>query len=344
MKKLFLGIGFLMTIIGAKAQNKTAQYTVEKLQKVNSEVYQLVFNPTNQLVYVVGPKKGFDRNADNHIYVLDGNDLTLVDSIPIGKNLPFGITLNNKTQTLYVGHSLQSSISAVDIKTKKHTLIPSGKEKSKIRELTVDEDRNLVYVSDHGNPSVWIVDGKTNTFKESLSYPDGYLLGLATDAKRGKIYLTDAGNMQGNIVVFNSDTKKLESTFKTWSYCPLNIAIDGKNNRLFVSQSNDNNVTVIDGNTGNIIDKVYLGYDASPIGLVYDENKNVLYTANRNKKEVAVIDAGTYKVLERIETKGLPNTISLDKTTGAIYITNKGAGRNGDPVENANTVLKIVKI
>jgi len=77
--------------------------------------------------------------------------------------------------------------------------------------------------------------------------------------------------------------------------------------------------------------------------LLYDEQDNVLYTANRNKKDVAVIDATTYQVIERIGVKGLPNTISQDKNTGAIYVTVKAAGRNAEPVENANTVLKIVK-
>jgi len=343
MKKIFLGIGFLIASLGVQAQGRAELYAIDKIQKLGSEVYQLVYNPSNNLVYVAGPKKGFKRDADNFIYVLDGQDLTLVDSIAVGKNMPFGIALNNKTQTLYVGHSMQNAISAIDIRTKKQTLIPSGKEKSKIRELSVDEDRNVVYVSDHGDPSVWIVDGQSNTVKNSVSYPDGYLLGLANDSKRGKIYLSDAGNMQGNILVFNADSQKLEQSFKTWSYCPLNIAIDYKNNRLFVSQSNDNNITVLNGNTGEIIDKVYLGYDSSPIGLVYDAQHNMIYTANRNKQEVAVIDAANYKVVERIKTDGLPNTISLDSNSGAIYVTNKEGGRNAEPLENGNTVLKIVR-
>lgn len=341
MKKAFFGLAFIA--LQATAQEKPANYKIENVQKLNSELYQLVYNPTNNSVYVAGPKKGFSKDADNFVYVLDAKDLSLKDSIAIGKYMPFGIALNNKTQTLYVGHSLQKAVSAIDIKSKKQTIIPNDKEKAKIREIVVDEVRNKVYVSDHGNPSIWEIDGKTNKLIKTIEQPGAYLLGLNVDAKRGKVYATDSQDMQGNVMVYNSESGKLESQFKTWSYCPLNIALDQVNNRIFVSQSNDNNVTVLDGNTGEIINKVYLGYDSSPIGLVYDAKNNLVYTANRNKQQVAVIDAKSYKVIETVATEGLPNTISLDPVSGAIYVTNKEAGKKGKPVANGNTVMKIVK-
>lgn len=344
MKKIVISIAALLVFGSSMAQEKKeSKYSVEKVQKVNAELYQLVFNPTDQKVYVAGPRTGAGREGDNFIYALDGKTLAVVDSINVGKNVPYGIALNNKTQTVYAGNSRQNSVTAIDLKTKTVKVIGNGKEKSKIREIAVDEARNEIYVSDHGNPGVWIIDGKTNTYTGDISFEKGYLLGLAVDSQRGKIYQTDADTMEGYVNVYDSKTRKLEKKFKTWSYCPINIAIDHKSNRIFVSQSNDNNVTVLDGKTGEIINKVYLGYDSSPIGLVYDEKNNVVYTANRSKKEVAVVDAATFEVIERIPTEGLPNTISHDAGTGAVYVTNKKAGRNGEPVPNGNTVVKIVR-
>ncbi len=341
MKKGLISLAAALVFGSAMAQE--SQYKVEKIQPVGAELYQLVYNPTNQRVYVAGPKTGAGREGDNFIYALDAKTLAVVDSINVGKNVPYGITLNNKTQTVYAGNSRQNSVTSIDLKTREVKVIGNGKEKSKIREIAVDEDRNEIYVSDHGNPGVWIIDGKTNTYTGAISFEKGYLLGLAVDAQRGKIYQTDGDTMEGYVNVYDSKTKKLEKKYKTWSYCPLNITVDTKGNRLFVSQSNDNNVTILDGKTGEIISKVYTGWDTSPIGLVYDEKNNLIFTANRNKKEVAVIDAGTYKILERVVTDGLPNTLTLDKTTGTVYVTNKKAGRNGEPVPNGNTVAKIVR-
>ncbi|ERJ59916.1 YncE family protein [Sphingobacterium paucimobilis] len=344
MKQILLGATMAFASVLAFGQENNANFKIEQAQKLPNELYQLVYNPTNNLVYVAGPQKGFNKEAENFIYVLDGKSLAIQDSISLGKYLPFAIALNNKTQTLYVGHSLQDAVSAVDLKSKKQQVISSGKAKAKIREIAVDEVRDKVYVSDHGNPSIWEIDGKTNTYLGSFDKSDAYLLGLNVDPQRGKVYGTDANTMEGSILVYNSESGNLEGQFKTWSYCPLNIALDKAGNRLFVSQSNDNNVTIVDGNTGDILQKVYLGYDSSPIGLVYDEKSKLLYTANRNKQEVAVINTDSYQVVERIATKGLPNTITLDPASRAIYVTNKGAGKKGEPVENGNTVLKINRI
>lgn len=347
MYRAFLAIALAAVSPAGFAQQKhPPTYKVDAVQKINSEVYQLVYNPGDGNIYVAGPKAGFNRQADNFVYVLSGKDLAVKDSINVGKNLPFGIGLNTRTQTLYVGHSIQNSVSAIDLKTKKQTIIPGGKEKGKIREIVVDETRNLVYVSDHGNPSVWVIDGKTNTLVQSIDHPGAYLIGLNVDPARERIYATDGDTMEGNILVFDSKSRTLVDKYKTWSYCPMNIAVDYKSNRIFVSQSNDNNITIVDGNTGQIINKVYLGYDSSPIGLVYDEKTNLLYTANRSKKEVAVVDMESFKVKERIPTGGLPNTISLDKETGLIYVTNKNAGRGKteEKLENANTVIRISRI
>ncbi len=348
MKKSIAVLGFSIVCLGGFAQQKEEaapkMFKVDAVQKINASVYQLVHNPVSKSVYVVGPKGGFRAETDQFVYVLDDATLAVKDSINIGKYTPFGLAINTKTQTLYVGHSIQQNISAVDLKTRKSTLIPSGREKSKIREIVVDEDRNLVYVSDHGDPSIWVVDGKTNKYLKTIAIPGTFPLGLSVDSRKGRIYTTDSGTMQGNVLVYDSKTNELVGKWKTWSYCPLNIALDLKNNRLFVSQSNDNNITVLDAGSGEIIDKVYLGYDASPIGLVYDEKSGLLFTANREKKEVAVIDTETYKVKERVPTEGLANTIVLDKNTGAVYVTNKSPRKADDAIKKGDTVQKIVRI
>lgn len=346
MKKVISICSLWALGFGVFAQEKSEQklFKVDAVQKVDASIYQLVHNPVTKSVYVVGPKGGFRSENDQYIYVLDEGTLAVKDSINIGKNTPFGLAINTKTQTLYVGHSLQKSISAVDLKTKKQTLIPRASEKSKIREIVVDEEKNLVYVSDHGDPAIWVVDGKTNTYQKTIAAPEAYVLGLNVDSKRKKIYATDSGNMQGNILVYDAQSNDLVGKWKTWSYCPLNIAVDYTGNRLFVSQSNDNNVTVVDGNTGEIIDKVYLGYNSSPIGLVYDEKSKLLFVANREKKEVAVVDCETYKVKERVATGGLANTIVLDKVSGAVYVTNKSPRKPDESIPNGDTVQKIVRL
>lgn len=95
---------------------------------------------------------------------------------------------------------------------------------------------------------------------------------------------------------------------------------------------------------GNIINKIYLGYDVSPIGLVYDSKNDLVYVANRNKKEVAIVNMKDYEVIERVATKGLPNTIVLNEKDGSVYVTNKSSRKAEEGLENGDTVQKITKI
>lgn len=330
-------------------------YKIEAKKHINADIYQLAYNPQRSEVYVAGPKGEFSSENRKFtypdkqcVYVLDAKTLAVKDSIFLDSNLPpLGVGINTKTQTLYVGHSFDQAISAIDLKSKKQTLIPSGREKSKIREIVVDEAANVVYVSDHGDPGIWVVDGKTNTYKTTISAPGAFPTGLNVDNNANKIYATDGSGPEGNVLVFDNKTQKETAKWKTWGSNPLNVSIDQKGSRLFVSESGDNKVSVLNSKTGELITKVSLGKDAGPVGLVYDEAKDVVYVAERKKKEIAVIDAKTYKVAERIPTEGLPNTIVLDKTTGAIYVTNKApfswTGK-AEVLENGNTVMKIVKM
>lgn len=359
MKKIFMFGILAMTCWNVNAQwgepKKDPTYKVEAVQKINADIYQLAFNTENNNIYVAGPRGKFKVDNEKvsypdkqYVYVLDGNTLVAKDSIAIENNFAaLGVGINNRTQTLYVGHSFNQAITAIDLKSKKQTLIPSGRDKSKIREVVVDEVNNLVYVSDHGDPSIWVVDGKTNKFKTTISAPGSFPTGLAVDPVRNRIYTVDGSTPQGNVLAFDTKSHSSVGKWKTWGGNPLNIAIDYKNNRIFVVENGDSKVSVLDGKSGEIITKISLGQGASPVGLVYDTKNDLLYVAHREKQEVAVLDAKTYKLIERIPTKGLPNTIVLNPANGAIYVTNKAPHSfTGKAVvlENGNTVQKITKM
>jgi DNA-binding beta-propeller fold protein YncE len=345
-----------MQAIAQRGQEKLpVTYKIEAVKQINADIYQLAFNPQKNEVYVAGPKGEFKSEKGKYtypdkqyVYVLDGSTLNVKDSIALKDNYPpLGVGFNTKTQTIYVGHSFNQAITAIDLKNGKQTLIPSGNDKSKIREVVVDEAANLIYVSDHGDPSVWVVDGKTNTYKTAIAAKGAFPTGLVVDHTRNRVYTTDGSGPEGNVIAFDSKTLKESGKWKTWGSNPLNVAVDSRSNRLFISENGDNKVSVLNATTGELITKISLGKDAGPVGLVYDETRDVVYVAERTKKEIAVLDVKNYKLTERIPTEGLANTIVLDKTSGAIYVTNKApfswTGK-AEVLENGNTVMKIVKM
>ena len=95
---------------------------------------------------------------------------------------------------------------------------------------------------------------------------------------------------------------------------PEGIAYDPVNKRMYVSNHNDNTVSVIDTTTNTVIDTkpntpqidpIMVG--AGPEGIAYDPVNKRMYVSNHNDKSVSVIDTTTNTV---IDTK--PNTPQID--------------------------------
>lgn len=97
-----------------------ANYQILHIQPLPNEGYQSADTLADNNVYVAGLNTAFNRTVEYSIYILDGRNLQITYSIAVSKNLPFGIALNKKTQTLYVRHSFLNVVSAWHLKTKKY--------------------------------------------------------------------------------------------------------------------------------------------------------------------------------------------------------------------------------
>lgn len=313
---------------------------VEKSAPVGSGVYEVAINPQDGFLYVTAA--GSRTSPGGALYKVNSNDLSVVDSISLTENPPFGIGINSKTQTAYTTNTRTNSVSAVDLKSGKLiATIQHGGEKSHTREVLVDEDNNLVYISDVGDPSsIWVIDGKTNKFSHLIENIGKTATGMAFAGSKDKLYVTVMGD--NAIAVVNTQTKSVEKTFPSGGDAPVNIVSDGAH--LFVANQKSGTITILDTD-GQLVKSIETG--AGAIGVAYDPVKKRIYSANRQTGTTAVIDAGTYEVLADLETGSHPNHVKVD-AKGTAYVINKTKG--GRPVEgqpappvdtNGDTVTKI---
>lgn len=312
---------------------------VEKSAPAGTGVYEAVINSNDGFLYVTGA--GSRTNPGGALFKINPSDLSIVDSIALKENPPFGIGINNKTQTAYTTNTRTNSVSAVDLKSGK--LIATfnhGGEKSHTREVLVDEDNNTVYVSDVGDPSsIWVIDGKTNKFSHLIENLGKTLTGMAFAGSKDKIYVTIMGD--NSVAVVNTKTKSIEKTFPSGGEAPVNIVSDGT--RLFVTNQKSGTLTVLD-TEGKLLKSIETG--AGAIGVAYDPVKNRIYSANRQTGTTTVIDGTSYEVLADLATGSHPNHVKVD-AKGTAYVINKTKG--GRPVEgqpvvvdtNGDTVTKI---
>lgn len=334
----YLLLAALITV-GHVFHHQASAQQVEKSSNAGKGVYEAVISTDDGHIYVTGA--GTRANPGGAIYKISPSDLSIVDSISLKEDPPYGIGINNKTQVVYTTNTRTNSVSAVDLKTGKLiATISNGAEKSHTREVLVDEDNNLVYITDVGKPgSIWVIDGKTHTFSHLIPDTGNTTTGITFGSSKDLIYVTNMGD--NTIGVIDVKARKLIKSFPSGGESPINVVSDGQ--RLFVTNQKSGTLTVLD-TEGKLIKSIPTGDGA--IGVAYDPVKNRIYSANRRTGTTTIIDAANYEVLADLSTGTHPNHVKVDKS-GIAYVVNKAKG--GRPVEgepivvdtNGDTITKI---
>jgi YVTN family beta-propeller protein len=317
----------------AFAQGAENRPSTGKTVKVPAGVYELVVSPSTGTVYVASA--GSRTQPGGIVLALDGNSLDVKARIAMGETAPYGIGINDRTQTLYTTNTRAGSVSAIDLRTGK--VIASIKSEvdtsAHLREVIVDETANVVYASSYGREGIiWVIDGRTNTLSLIQGVGNGSS-GLALDAAGKRLYVT---NMSANeIAVIDLATKQVMQRYAAGGERPSNAAFDPKTSRLFVANQGTNNVTVLDARSGKLLGAVPSG--AGTLDVEVNSGTGLGYAANRGAGTVTVFDLTSLAVVANLQTGSAPNTLTVDTKSGLVYVTNKArpAARGGGRGQNA---------
>ncbi|MEZ2121567.1 YncE family protein [Corynebacterium sp. CCM 9203] len=319
-------------------------------KKVSPGLYQSVYSKGLNALFVT--RAPF--NLDEHSQILKLNPDTLeVDPnfnpivTPEGEVTPredraFGIAVDEKNNTLWVGRTLGGSVTAYDATTgnvkKAFPVNVSGM--SHPRDIVVDETTSLVYVgdvtskntSDVSENNIRIFDGKTLEEKGSISIPNFQKgpMELNLDQASRTIYTVDFTGKTAAKIELGADNKVTTYDLgnpEVQGDRGAGVAYDSKRNRLYVATQAPSWVKVIDLNTGTVISTITTG--ASPLDVLYDSVNDVVYSINRLGATVNLIDPETFKVTATRRIDYLPNQLSTDGN-GNVFITTKPSRDFGD--------------
>lgn len=322
---LFVGgaVAALMTATAAQADP-----TIERSIPVFAGVYEVVFNPANDDVYVaaIGPRGA----TEARIVQIDGATLEAAGHIDVASAPLFGLAINTQTQTLYGTGTRAGTVSAVNLATGEVTTFgPEGE--SHVRQVIVDEASNTAYVSvvggnprqPDGDPSaIWVIDGATNTVSRIIETDVALLTGIRLDAPNNRIFGTAMGSNE--VVVIDLASGAVNQRFAAGGERPTNLVFDAAGDRLFVANQGTGNLTVLNATTGELISTVATGEGA--LSVAYNAAINQIYVANRAAGTVTVVDSQSYAVLANLQTGTFPQTIAIDPETNRVYVTNKARG------------------
>ncbi|HBI9779590.1 TPA: YncE family protein, partial [Escherichia coli] len=261
---------------------------------------------------------------------------------------PFGATINNTTQTLWFGNTVNSAVTAIDAKTgevKGRLVLDDRKRTEEVRplqprELVADDATNTVYISGIGKESViWVVDGGNIKLKTAIQNTGKMSTGLALDSEGKRLYTTNA---DGELITIDTADNKILSRKKLLDdgkeHFFINISLDTARQRAFITDSKAAEVLVVDTRNGNILAKV-----AAPesLAVLFNPARNEAYVTHRQAGKVSVIDAKSYKVVKTFDTPTHPNSLALSVDGKTLYVSVKQKSTKQQEATQPDDVIRI---
>lgn len=329
------------------ASSFSTQAAEEMLRKaVGKGAYEMAYSQQeNALWLATSQSRKLDKGGV--VYRLDPVTLEVTQAIHNDLK-PFGATINNTTQTLWFGNTVNSAVTAIDAKTgevKGRLVLDERKRTEEVRplqprELVADDATNTVYISGIGKESViWVVDGENIKLKTAIQNTGKMSTGLALDSKGKRLYTTNA---DGELITIDTADNKILSRKKLLDddkeHFFINISLDTTNQRAFITDSKAAEVLVVDTRNGNILAKV-----AAPesLAVLFNPARNEAYVTHRQAGKVSVIDAKSYKVVKTFDTPTHPNSPALSADGKTLYVSVKQKSTKQQEATQPDDVIRI---
>lgn len=329
------------------ASSFSTQAAEEMLRKaVGKGAYEMAYSQQeNALWLATSQSRKLDKGGV--VYRLDPVTLEVTQAIHNDLK-PFGVTINNTTQTLWFGNTVNSAVTAIDAKTgevKGRQVLDDRKRTEEVRplqprELVADDATNTVYISGIGKESViWVVDGENIKLKTAIQNTGKMSTGLALDSKGKRLYTTNA---DGELITIDTADNKILSRKKLLDdgkeHFFINISLDTARQRAFITDSKAAEVLVVDTRNGNILAKV-----AAPesLAVLFNPARNEAYVTHRQAGKVSVIDAKTYKVVKTFDTPTHPNSLALSADGKTLYVSVKQKSTKQQEATQPDDVIRI---
>lgn len=289
-------------------------------------VYELAYDASQNVLFAASAPS-FDKDkTDGLIYKLNPDTLKATGKITTERRA-FATVLDAKNHILYIGNTLEGSVTLMDtrsgkeIKTVQLSDLSNPKEIIHTREMVLDKKRQRLYVSGVTQKGIiWVIDTQKQQHIGTIENMGEYPTGLAIDEEKGRVY---AVNGSGELITLDASDNKILSRIKVEpqkKHFFLNIAADDNKERAFITDPDLPNVLVVSLKDGKIIHQIDV---INSLAVMYNATRNEIYITHRNAQLISIVDSKTYKVKASISTTALPNSLALSADGNMLYASVK---------------------
>jgi YVTN family beta-propeller protein len=229
-------------------------------------------NPSTALIYVA-------NKYDGDVTVIDALTSTPVDTIEVGA-YPYDICTNPVTNRIYVANLSDWTVSVIDgLTSQVIDTIPVGAYPAGI---CVNDVTNIIYVSERDDNSVAVIDGLTN--RVVCRVPVGTSpRKLCADPDRNLVFVVNNGTR--NIYMIDGLMATVIDSVKVGRSPVGGIAADATSDRIYVTNYESDDVSVVDGDSLKVAATVRLGW--FPYETAVDGQTGKWFVTNRFGNNVA---------------------------------------------------------
>ncbi len=205
------------------------------------------------------------------------------------------------------------------------------------RGLAVDPARQRLYVANFGSSSVSVVDTSNDNVLQTIVDIES-ANGLAYDSGQNLIWVTNYSSGQVTPIQANSDaTSFTVLPSLAVGAGPWGVVFDPVHNFVYVANSLDSTVSVIDAGTQAVVATLSGSFN-QPHHLAANPVTGKVYVANTGQNSVTVINGTTISKVVQLWDSGQPYGIAVDEVRNVVYVATVQTNRiaaigplNGQP-------------
>ncbi len=123
---------------------------------------------------------------------------------------------------------------------------------------------------------------------------------------------------------------------------PMGVAYDSAKGEIFVTNGQDNTISVISDSTNTVVETIPVG--SYPYGVAYDSAKGEIFVVNLHGNSVSVISDSTNTVVATIPVGQSPYNIVYDSAKGELFVTNSYDNTVSVISDSTNTVIATIPV
>jgi DNA-binding beta-propeller fold protein YncE len=272
--------------------------------------------------------------ASGRVFVAHGDEVTVVDGdtgsvtghvkgIPGGTH---GVALVTASNRGYTDDGEAGKAVSFDLKTL--TVEKRTEAADDADAVTFDPVSNHVFIINGDTGTITAIDPVKDAAVATIKV--GGKLEYAVPGEVGKLFVNGAEKRE--LVSIDTSTNRVLSRWPVPACeSPHGLAMDAGNHRLFVGCLNAA-INVVDSQSGQVVATVPIGKGSDAV--VFDPKQHLVFSSNGKDGTISVIaqkDANTYVPLETIPTSISARTMSINATTGRLYLVSADTEPNTAP-------------